>query len=98
MKKRITQQEYDNVIEWLFDFKNNRLFEIDKSIEILKIKYPNEVITFDTFKQEYDEKIQIFFDNLGNSELIKNKKQQREINELIRYVSIVFQYIENKYK
>jgi len=98
MNEYITQQEFDELIIWLRDFKENTLFEIDRSVGILKIKYPNKVITFDTFKNEYGEKIQIFFDNVYNENIFKAKGLHIEINELIRYVSIVFKYLENKYK
>lgn len=87
MNKEITQQEFDELIEWLRNFKDVKLFEID-----------NDLKTLSQSKQEYGEKIQLFHNNVFNDSIFKAHGLHREINELIRYVSIVFEYLENKHK
>ena len=87
---KLTQKDFDELIEWLRDFKENRLFEIDRNLEIFKNKYPNEVVGFETFQKEYSEKIELFYNNVYNNvyndSIIKVFGLQREIHELNVYV------------
>jgi hypothetical protein len=93
----LTQQEFDELILWLKKFKENKLFEIDRNIEKLKIKYPQQLVDFDYLKKEYYDKLQLFYYNVFNENILKTHRLQIEINELVRYVGIVFEYLEHKH-